>query len=332
MAEHSERRWKHGRRLLQVVFVAAGSALARLAPGSAEVLDTESGSGSVRPAANEERGPSLTALSAANYRAVHQLFDQPLVFDDPLALRIIGPQAEAALRADPQRAKQAAALRALLVVRSRYAEDELARAVERGVRQYVVLGAGFDTFAYRNPYPTARLRVFEVDHPATQAGKRRRLGEVAIAVPESLTFAPVDFEKETLADGLRRAGFKTDEPAFFSLLGVVVYLTRDAALETLQFVASMPAGSEIVFDYSVPSSALGDRERAGRELLAQRVAAVGEPWRTFFDPTDLAHELTRLGFSRVQDLTPAEANRRYLDGRADGMRVSNGTHLMLAGR
>ena len=94
----------------------------------------------------------------------------------------------------------------------------------------------------------------------------------------------------------------------------------------------MPAGSEIVFDYSVPSSALGERERAGRELLAQRVAAVGEAWRTFFDPSELANELTRLGFSRVQDLTPAEANRRYLSDRADGMRVSNGTHLMLAGR
>lgn len=332
MDEDRKRRWKHGRRLLQVVFVAAGSALARLVPGSAEVAEAESGSGSVRSAAQEERGPSVTALSAANYRAAHQLFDRPLVFDDPLALRIIGPQAEAALRADPQRAKQAAALRALLVVRSRYAEDELARAVERGVRQYVVLGAGFDTFAYRNPYPTGRLRVFEVDHPATQAGKRRRLAEIGIAVPESLTFAPVDFEKETLADGLRRAGFRADEPAFFSLLGVVVYLTRDAALETLQFVASMPPGSEIVFDYSVPSAALGERERAGRELLAQRVAAVGEPWRTFFHPTDLANQLRRLGFNRVQDLTPAEANRRYLNERADGMRVSNGTHLMLAGR
>jgi methyltransferase (TIGR00027 family) len=318
--------------MLRVALVAVGSALAHLAPGSAEVAARNPATDSTRPVANDERGPSLTAWSAANYRAAHQFLDEPRVFDDPLALRILGRDGEAALRANPQRFQQAATLRAMVAVRARYSEDELARAVEQGVRQYVILGAGFDTFAYRNPYPAERLRVFEVDHPATQGWKRARLRAAGIAIPASLTFAPVDFETETLADGLRRAGFKTDQPAFVSMLGVVVYLTRAAALETLRFVASMPAGSAIVFDYAIPSSALGEPERAGRERFAERVAAIGEPWITYFDPTDLASELRRLGFDQVQDLPPAEANRRYLKDRADGLHVGNGTRLMKAGR
>ena len=152
-----------------------------------------------------EGKPSRTAQATANLRAAHQLLDQPRIFDDPLALRIIGVQAEAAVRANLGRSP-IATFRPFVAVRSRYAEDELARAVQRGVRQYVVLGAGLDTFAYRNPYPVSRLRVFEVDHPATQVWKRARLQEAGIAIPESLTFAAIDFETQTLSDGLQRAG------------------------------------------------------------------------------------------------------------------------------
>ena len=119
------------------------------------------------------------------------------------------------------------------------------------MRQYVVLGAGLDTFAYRNPYPVSRLRVFEVDHPATQVWKRARLQETGIAIPESLTFAAIDFETQTLSDGLQQAGFKADEPVFVSMLGVIVYLTRDAAMSTLKFVGSLPPKTEIVFDYAI---------------------------------------------------------------------------------
>jgi methyltransferase (TIGR00027 family) len=280
----------------------------------------------------DEGHPSVTAQSTAQLRAAHQILDTPRILDDPLALRIIGAQAEAALRANPQREQRMTTLRAFVALRSRYAEDELARAVKRGVRQYVILGAGLDTFAYRNPYPGSGLRVFEVDHPATQSWKRARLRESGIDVPASLTFAPVDFEKETLADGLRRAGFKADEPAFFSLLGVVVYLTKDAVLETLKFVASMPAGSEIVFDYALPSSALSERERATREAMARRVAALGEPWITYFDPPDLQREVRHLGFKLVEDLGPREANDRYFKDRQDGLRLGGVAHLLKAGR
>jgi methyltransferase (TIGR00027 family) len=274
--------------------------------------------------------PSTTALAAAIHRAAHQLLDVPKILDDPLAIRIIGPGAESALRANPGRFQTSRFLRAFIVLRSRYAEDELARAIERGVRQYVILGAGLDTFGYRTPYPGSRLRVFEVDHPATQSWKQARLRGAKIAVPDSLTFSPVDFERQTLAGGLNRTGFRAEEPAFFSLLGVVVYLTKEAAMETFRFVASGPAGSEIVFDYAIISSMLSEAQRSARESRAGRVAALGEPWITYFDPAALARDLRGIGFREVKDLGPEEATKRYFKDRTDGLCVSSTSRLMKA--
>ena len=278
----------------------------------------------------EEGRPSATALGAAIHRAAHQLLDFPKVFDDPLALRIIRPDIESAAQPNPEWFRDGRYLRAFIVLRSRYTEDELARAIQNGVRQYVILGAGLDTFAYRNLYPGSRLRVFEVDHPATQSWKRARLRQTEIAIPDSLTFAPVDFERQTLADGLTRAGFRKDEAAFFSLLGVVVYLTKTAVMETFKFVASLPARSEIVFDYSIPPSALSESQRLFREARASRVAAIGEPWITSFDPSSLASELRGLGFKHLEDLGPEEANDRYFKDREDILRVGVGGRLMKA--
>lgn len=274
--------------------------------------------------------PSRTALSAATHRAVHQLLDVPKIFDDPLALRMICANAESGIRVDLCRLQKGRSLRAFIALRSRYAEDELARAIQRGVRQYVILGAGLDTFGYRNPYPVSRLSVFEVDHPATQTWKRMRLRDAEIAIPDSLTFAPVDFEQQTLADGLNLVGFRADEPAFFSMLGVVVYLTKTAVMETFKFVASLPAGSEIVFDYGILSSMLSERQRSARESLARRVAAIGEPWITHFAPASLARDLRGLGFKQVEDFGPQEANERYFKDRTDGLRISGSSRLMKA--
>src|SRR5262245_36371831 len=197
--------------------------------------------------------PSRTAMRVAARRAAHQLLDHPRVLEDPIALPIIGPEAAAKVRSEPlpYRGRPGRSLRAFLVARSRFAEDELARAVARGTRQYVILGAGLDTFAYRNPHENAGLRVFEVDFPATQAWKRRKLTAASIAIPPSLTFAPVDFERQTLAAGLAVAGFDASGPAFFSWLGVSMYLSAEAIDSTLQFVASLPPGGGIVFDYAV---------------------------------------------------------------------------------
>jgi len=268
--------------------------------------------------------PSHTAQGAAMHRAAHQLVDQPLIFEDPLALRIIGREAESALRAGHERwtMPEAANMRAFVAVRSRYAEDCCAESYERGVRQCVVLGAGLDTFAYRGR--RAGVRVFEVDQPATQEWKRQRLTEAGIAIPANTEFVSVDFERDTMREGLKRARFDFSRPAFFAWLGVTPYLTRDAIMATLEIVAKgTVAGSEIVFDFAAPA---GDdpRAKAARERFAARVDAVGEPIKSEFVPAALTDELRALGFTQVAVTGSALLNARYFDGRKDGLALRGG--------
>jgi methyltransferase (TIGR00027 family) len=281
----------------------------------------------------QEARPSRTAMRVAMRRAMHQLFDDPKVLVDPIALPIIGPEALARLEADRNSHKSRVArnLRAFLVVRSRFAEDALARAIERGVSQYVVLGAGLDTFAYRNPYGDLAPRVFEVDYPATQEWKRQKLAAAGIAIPPSVTYAPVDFERQTLAEGLKLAGFDASKAAFFSWLGVTMYLTEEAVMATFGFIASSPAGGGIAFDYAVPRASLNWIGRLALDALSHRVAAAGEPFRTFFEPRALTERLRRIGFRRVEDLDADEINRRYFKDRSDRLRVTSRLgHLMSA--
>jgi len=278
--------------------------------------------------------PSATAEGAALLRAAHQLFDAPTVLDDPVVLRLLGPEHEARLRAHPAAVDEGdrRPLRAAIAARSRFAEDCLREAVARGVGQYVVLGAGLDSFAYRNPFPPAALHVYEVDHPDTQAWKRSRLAAAGIPLPTSLTFVPVDFERDTLPDALAAHGFDATRPAFVSWLGVTVYLTREAVWETLAWVASLAAGSEIVFTYLPEPSSLGARSHAALDALGARVAAGGEPWRTFFAPDELARGLVARGFGRIEDLGPEAIHARYFRGRADGLRPGGSVHFLRATR
>jgi methyltransferase (TIGR00027 family) len=276
--------------------------------------------------------PSLTAYRVALSRAAHQILDHPPVLADPVALAIGGELGVAEIRAARLRfgLPPARHLRAFLVARSRVAEEALAAAVRGGVRQYVVLGAGLETSAYRNLHPAARLRLFEVDHPATQAWKRRQLAAAGLAVPESLTFVPVDLESDSLAARLAEAGFRAAEPAFFSWLGVSMYLTRAAVFGTLAWVARLPPGSGIVFDYAVPPATLGLVRRVLVRAVMRRVAAAGEPWKSFFDPPALARELRALGLRQLEDLGPAELNGRFFSDRTDGLRVAGIGRVMSA--
>ena len=276
--------------------------------------------------------PSATAYRVAMRRAAHQLLDSPVVLEDPIALRIVGPRGAAAIRDDPKRFDSAfgRALRLFLVARSRCAEDALARAVAAGVRQYVVLGAGLDTFAYRNPHPPGRLRVYEVDMPATQAWKRELLGRTKIEPPDSLTFVPVDFETQALPEQLGAAGFRDDEPAFFSWLGVTMYLTREAVMGTLAFVGHRPRGSGITFDYMTPPSRLPWLQRLGFYLVARRVAKAGEPWKTWFDPAELATSLRSLGFDRLEEMDGPALNHRYFGGRERRLGGASAGRVMTA--
>src|SRR5258707_5179708 len=277
--------------------------------------------------------PSRTAERVAIRRAAHQLVDRPLVFDDPLALRMIGERAASELRKRTSRDEDrfSRALRAMMAVRSRYAEDQLTTGVSRGVRQYVVLGAGLDTYAYRNRFRDQGLRVFEVDHPATQAWKRELLSAARIDLPSELSFVPVNFEQQSLGEELRKSGFQCEEPAFFSWLGVVMYLTHQAFASTIEFIGSLPAGSGIALDYAVEPSSLGLLERLVFEGVKRRVAAAGEPFRLFFAPQKIVAEFTQAGYKDVEDLGRDQINGRYFAGRADGLHVpANLYHLLSA--
>jgi methyltransferase (TIGR00027 family) len=270
---------------------------------------------------------SRTALRVALRRAAHQIHDSPVVFDDPIAVAILGATYAEELKRTPLRSDRPSSigLRAFLVARSRYAEDNLRRAVQNGVNQYVLLGAGLDTFAYRNPY--AKLRVFEVDHPATQHWKRELLQRNRIAIPESITYTPVDFERQSLSAQLSDAGFSFQEPAFFAWLGVVPYLTLEAFRATLSFVSAQPPGSGVTLDYGQPRSVLPPLERLALDSLASRVEQAGEPFQLFFTPSEIAVELS--SFRSIEDLGAPEINARYFHGRTDqlAMRGSAGRLL-----
>ena len=267
--------------------------------------------------------PSKTALRVALRRAAHQLHDKkPLVFEDPLAVPILGREyrEELARTPDADRRPFSAALRAFMVARARLAEDTLANGVETlDVRQYLVLGAGLDTFAYRNSY--SQVRVFEVDHPATQAWKRERLEAAGIAIPESARLVPVDFERQALAQELQAAGFDPKLPTVTAWLGVVPYLTLEAFRDTTELLGSFAPGSAVVFDYSQPSEVLSPVERLMLESLSSRVAQAGEPFRLFFTPDALEAELKLAGLEVIEDLDGPALTARYFAGRKDGLQL-----------
>jgi methyltransferase (TIGR00027 family) len=240
------------------------------------------------------------------------------VFEDPLAVRVLGSHAAEVERTPGRLANRkprphSLAMRAFVVARSRYAEEMLARAVASGVTQYVVLGAGLDTFAHRNPYP--ELRVFEVDHPATQRWKRELLQDANLPEPQRLSYIPVDFECQTLATELLNAGFDPVATTFFSWLGVVSYITLDAFRATIRFLAGQPAGGGLVLDYEQPRTVLPQLERLERDSRSHRAGLVGENFKLFFTPEEIAAELREFGDR--EDLGTAELNMRYFSGRTD---------------
>jgi methyltransferase (TIGR00027 family) len=256
------------------------------------------------------RPPSRTALVAAAHRAAHQKLEGGNIFADPFAYTILGQEGLALVdEAESQALKRP--LRLFIAARSRFAEDCLSVAVSRGVRQAIILGAGLDTFALRNPHVQLGLHVFEVDHPSTQAWKRERLMQEGLTIPTSLTFAPVDFEHHDLADGLRAVGFQSDQPTFFHWLGVVPYLTHAAISATLDFITGVP-NADVVFDYVEPLENYSPERRAKLAAVGERAAAIGEPWISHFDPIELSKELRTKGFEELEDLGLADILARFL--------------------
>jgi methyltransferase (TIGR00027 family) len=274
--------------------------------------------------------PSRTALIPARQRAAHQVLDHGAIVNDPFAVKILGEDEEDVLAFAS--AHPAASIGRLFTpARSRIAEDALSGAVEGGTRQIVILGAGLDTFALRNPHAAREVRVFEVDHPATQAWKRQRLAEAQIVVPPWLVFVPVDFERDDLRNRLSGAGFQEDSAAFFSWLGVVPYLTRDAIDGTLDYIASI-RNSEVVFDYLEPPEAFSEEMR---ELVRERTAQlekIGERWVSRFEPAGIAAVLRAHGFCDIEDINFRQIASRFgraIQGLAPGQA---GVHVVHAKR
>jgi len=271
-----------------------------------------------------QRNSSRTALSVAALRAVHQLLDgEPKILDEPIAVRLLDADVLRQIQSNPARTHEplTEGLRSHVVLRSRYAEERIAQAVQRGVGQCVILGAGFDTFAYRQPDWARSLRIYEVDHRATQEDKRQRLQSAGIPMPANLEFVAIDFESVSLREGLQTSTLNFSEPAFFSCLGVLVYLSREAADAIFQLVAAFPASSEIVFTFSTPDASLSDNDAAHRAALAGMANALGEPWQTYFEPQTLMRDFRALGFSLISFLSSEAADQIYFQSRNDGLRA-----------
>jgi methyltransferase (TIGR00027 family) len=270
---------------------------------------------------------SRTAVGAAGHRAAHQILERGFVFADPLALRILGQDADEAIalaKEQPERRP----LRLFIAMRSRFAEDSARRAIQEGVRQILVLGAGLDTFAYRLQ-PSEGLSVFELDHPATQREKRRRLAEAQIHEPGHVAYVAHDFEHGSMAAALEASGLNPDNPTFVLWLGVTPYLAEEAVYATLGELARFPGGVEVVFDYANPPHAFDEgAPRDFHRAMAERVAASGEPFRGYFYSDELHARARSLGFSEIEDLDRAALIGRYLPDFSISSRSGPGGHVV----
>jgi methyltransferase (TIGR00027 family) len=288
---------------------------------------------------------SMTALGVAYLRAWHFTDQHPHVFADSVAPALIQPSEQAIFEgvfaqfmaavypefaaASSEALLSEALLRypgmSIVLARARHCEDRLQKAIERGVSQYVVIGAGLDTFAERNPGLRDRVQVFELDHPNTQAFKRERLEESGFPAPDNVFFAAADFERETVADALSRTPFDASAPAHFSWHGVTYYLTEEAIEDALRSVRSVASsGSELMFDYA--ETAGFQNQSPDVKNMLDTVAGWGEPWLSSFEPSLLPSRCSDLGFELIEDLGREDQARRYFEGRSDGLRPGDIVH------
>jgi len=286
----------------------------------------------------EKEQRSKTAEFVAAVRAAHLLYDRPVLFEDRFAIQLTSATwrviCEYRLLHWLVLKKILGALRPLhgqILGRSRYAEDQLDNAISAGVRQYVLLGAGLDSFALRRQDVLSALRVYELDHPATQMMKRERLARLRVPLPANLEFVPVDLENQTVGDALARSSYSPHSRAFFSWLGTTAYLTEEAVLRTLDSVASSAAaGSELVFDYRISEELLSASARKTRKRIGKFTARRGEPLKSTFDPRTLLEDVSRLGFEVAEHLSPNDQWAKYFAQRNDGLRpVASSSFLHL---
>jgi methyltransferase (TIGR00027 family) len=272
-----------------------------------------------------------TAVRVALWRAMHVLIDRPPhVLEDEVGLRLAAPDAGWRDRPDMDPVFTSG-FRAHVVARSRFIEDLVAEQAARGTGQYVLLGAGLDTFAQRRPDGAAGLRVFEVDQPGPQAWKRRRLTELGYGVPDWLRLVPVDFEAGgSWRDEIAAAGFDAGRPAVVASTGVSMYLTRDANAATLRELASLASGSTVAMTFQLPAELVDERDRPGRQIAVDGAERSGTPFISFFTPAEMLALAREAGFGDVRHVSGTTLNERYFAGRADGLRMSTGEDFLVA--
>ncbi|MGO4614761.1 class I SAM-dependent methyltransferase [Nocardia sp. 2YAB30] len=273
--------------------------------------------------------PESTALRVALWRALHvQIDPHPHVLADEIGLRLAAPGDDWRERPDMAPLTTSRS-RATVVARARFIEDLVVREVGRGVDQYVILGAGLDTFAQRRPEIASHLTVFEVDQPGPQEWKRRRLLELGYGLPEWLRLVPVDFEAGWW-DRLVEAGFDPERPAVVVSTGVSMYLTKDATAGTLRHLAALAPGSALAMTFIVPFELVEPDERPQRERTEYAARAAGTPFISFFTPSEIAASAREAGFAATEHVSAAELTRRYFADRADGLRPSTSEELLVA--
>jgi len=281
------------------------------------------------PTPAENVAPENTAVRVALWRALHVVADAPPhVFEDEIGLQLVAPDADWQSR--PDMSPFTKPFRASILARARFVEDLVAEQAERGVGQYVILGAGLDTFAQRRPQSAARLDVFEIDQPGPQAWKRQRLNELGLGVPAFLKLVPVDFEvSDAWFERLAAAGFDAAQPAVFASTGVSMYLTREAILATLRQIATLAPGSTLVMSFMLPIEMLDADMRIGVERAAAGARASGTPFISFFMPEDMLALAREAGFREVRHVSAATLAERYFAGRSDGLRPPNNSEELL---
>jgi methyltransferase (TIGR00027 family) len=274
--------------------------------------------------------PDSTAVRVALWRALHARADPPPhVLEDEIGLQLAAPEDDWRRRPDMD-LDGTSGFRAAIVARARFIEDLVAEQADHGVAQYVILGAGLDTFAQRRPELAARLRVFEVDQPGPQAWKRQRLIELGYGVPGWLRLVPVDFEAGSWPERLAEAGFDPGQPAVVVSTGVSMYLTRDATTATLRQLAGLAPGSTVVMTFLLPAELLADSDRSRLQASRQGARASGTPFLSFYTPADMLALARQAGLTDARHVPGSLLAERYFDGRPDGLRPSAGEDLLVA--
>lgn len=280
---------------------------------------------------NKKSVPDHTAIRVALWRAMHtELDSKPLVFEDTIGLKLAAPDESWKQRPDmhPEGTK---GYRASIVGRARFIEDLVEQKMNEGVYQYVILGAGLDSFVQRNPGLATKLKVFEIDEPATQAWKKERLEKLGYKLPENLHFVPVDFESgESWLDKLEAGGFDKSKPSLIASTGVAMYLTKEANLSTWKKISSLAPGSVYAMTFMLPPELVEPEDRAPYEFVMKKAAAAGTPFLSLFSPAEVLDLAKQAGFKTVQHISRIDIIRRYFDGRADSLKPSSGEEFLIA--